>query len=111
MHEPEKLDRLLEQMAGADIEPPAALQQAVRKRIRRRHQLVRWMVILSLVLNAILFVGLLVAPWVPGLTLTGRVLIWVVESLTASFVIVMLLAARDPIGSLLTRLELLITTS
>ncbi len=110
MHEPEKLDKLLEQLARVDVQPPAALQQAVLNRIRRRHIFVQWTVILSLVLNTFLFVSLLAAPWIPGLSPLDRVVIWVVESLITSAVIATLLAVRDRIGKALSRLELLVFT-
>ncbi len=110
MHEPERLDRLLEQLAGTDVQPPADLQQSVRNRIRRRHLFVQWTVILSLALNTVLFVSLLAAPWIPGLRVLDRVVILVVESLLTSVIIATLLAVRDRISQALSRLELLVIT-
>ena len=110
MHKNDRLDELLEQLARTEVPPPATLQQAVGKRIAKRHRLIQWTVMLCLFLNGALFIGLIAVPWLPGLTLTGRSIILLVESTAGSVVILALLAARDQIGPALHRLELLVTS-
>ena len=109
MHEHDRLDQLLEQLVQAEETPAPALQRTVVNRIHRRHRMVQWMVILSLVLNAGLFVAMIAAPLAPGLSWTSRVIILALESICGSAVILALLAARDRVGAALTRMELLIT--
>lgn len=109
MHEHDRLDQLLEQLVRTEQAPDPALQQTVVNRIHRRHRVIQWMVILSLVLNAGLFLAMIAAPLAPGLSWTGRMVILALESICGSAVILALLAARDRVGAALTRMELLIT--
>lgn len=108
--EKHELDKLMEQLAGRDVAPPEALVQSIRSRIRRRQQLLKWTVVLSLILNGMLFVGLLAAPFVPGLSPVGRLLILAVESVAASMVILLLLSIREQVGRTIGRLEILLRT-
>ncbi len=105
-----ELDSLLEQLAGRDVPPPEHLIQSVRSRIRTRQNVLKWTVVLSLVLNGILFLGLLAAPLLPDLTVTGRILILAVESIAGSVVILLLLSAREQVGRAVGRLEVLLQT-
>ncbi len=105
-----ELDTLLEQLAGRDVPPPEHIIRSVRSRIRRRQHVLKWTVVLSLVLNAILFLGLLAAPLLPGLTTVGRFLIIAVESMAGSIVILLLLSAREQVGKAVGRLEVLLQT-
>ncbi len=105
-----ELDTLLEQLAGRDVPPPEHLIRSVHAKIRRRRNLLKWTVILSLVMNGILFLALLAAPMLPGLTVTGRLLILGVESISGSMVILLLLGAREQVGRTIGRLEILLRT-
>lgn len=105
-----ELDRLMEQLADRDAAPPAYLVRSVRSRIRRRQSILKWTVVLSLILNGMLFIGLLAAPFLPGLSTAGRLLILAVEGITGSTVILLLLGVREQVGRTVGRLEILLRT-